>query len=89
MKPKDAFKECAGCPEMVVIPAGEFVMGSPMDQGGSNERPQHKVTIASNKDPKPTNAMGLLCVLSARPIEYRRAGRLLADSAARARMGIK
>src|ERR1700694_3900604 len=24
-----AFRDCAGCPQMVVIPAGEFTMGSP------------------------------------------------------------
>jgi hypothetical protein len=30
LKPKDSFKECAkDCPEMVVVPAGEFTMGSP------------------------------------------------------------
>jgi formylglycine-generating enzyme required for sulfatase activity len=30
LQPKDEFKECTnGCPEMVVIPAGQFVMGSP------------------------------------------------------------
>jgi formylglycine-generating enzyme required for sulfatase activity len=30
LKPTDSFKECAGaCPEMVVVPAGSFMMGSP------------------------------------------------------------
>jgi formylglycine-generating enzyme required for sulfatase activity len=43
------FKECAkDCPEMIVIPAGEFTMGSPTTEQGryDNEGPQHKVTIA-------------------------------------------
>lgn len=36
------------CPEMVVIPAGRFVMGSPENEEGrsDNEGPQHFVTIA-------------------------------------------
>ena len=29
LKPKDSFKECERCPEMVVVPAGSFTMGSP------------------------------------------------------------
>ena len=35
------------CPEMVVIPAGEFVMGSPSGEAerSRNEGPQHRVTI--------------------------------------------
>ena len=32
LKPGQAFRECAkDCPEMVVVPAGEFMMGSPAD----------------------------------------------------------
>jgi formylglycine-generating enzyme required for sulfatase activity len=47
LKPKDAFKECSACPEMVVVPAGSFLMGSVNFDGGlSDERPQHRVTIA-------------------------------------------
>lgn len=35
------------CPEMVVIPAGRFVMGSPVDEDGreGDEGPQHEVTL--------------------------------------------
>lgn len=35
------------CPEMVVIPGGTFVMGSPEDEPGRRdyERPQHQVTV--------------------------------------------
>ncbi|MGO8954695.1 MAG: SUMF1/EgtB/PvdO family nonheme iron enzyme [Rhodomicrobium sp.] len=46
--PGQTFKECAkGCPEMVVIPAGEFLMGSPETEKDRHFREtQHKVTIA-------------------------------------------
>jgi formylglycine-generating enzyme required for sulfatase activity len=33
--------------EMVYIPGGTFLMGSPDDEGGSDERPQHRVTVPS------------------------------------------
>ena len=49
LKPLASFRECAkDCPEMVVIPAGSFTMGSPATEMGRFERegPQHKVTIA-------------------------------------------
>jgi formylglycine-generating enzyme required for sulfatase activity len=46
--PKDAFRDCADCPEMIVVPAGEFMMGSPPSERGRNsdEGPQRKVTFA-------------------------------------------
>jgi len=34
-------------PEMVVIPAGKFQMGSPVGEGEDHERPRHEVSIAS------------------------------------------
>jgi formylglycine-generating enzyme required for sulfatase activity len=48
LKPKDTFKECANCPEMIVVPAGSFTMGSPANEQGrhSDESPQHTVTFA-------------------------------------------
>jgi formylglycine-generating enzyme required for sulfatase activity len=48
LKPKDSFRECADCPEMVVVPAGRFTMGSPAGEKdrGNDEGPQHDVTIA-------------------------------------------
>jgi formylglycine-generating enzyme required for sulfatase activity len=46
-KPDDPpFKECTDCPEMVVVPTGSFMMGSPKGQGDDNEHPHHVVTIA-------------------------------------------
>jgi formylglycine-generating enzyme required for sulfatase activity len=48
LKPKDTFKECSNCPEMIVVPAGSFMMGSPTNEPGrfSDEGPQHTVTFA-------------------------------------------
>jgi sulfatase modifying factor 1 len=42
------FKDCDECPEMVVIPAGSFQMGSPLaeaDRNPQEESPQHNVVI--------------------------------------------
>src|SRR4051794_31831168 len=46
-KPGQTFRDCANCPEMVVIPAGSFMMGAPVNEPGRypEEGPQHKVTI--------------------------------------------
>ena len=54
------FKDCDECPEMAVIPAGSFLMGSPLDPepdpfsnaklkkiSEENEKPQHRVNIQS------------------------------------------
>lgn len=38
------FRDCPGCPLMVVIPAGRFVMGS--DRHRRDEQPPHEVTIS-------------------------------------------
>ena len=52
LKPGEVFKEClTDCPEMVVVPAGSFTMGSPKterahERDGTGEDPQHSVTIA-------------------------------------------
>ena len=44
----DTFRNCATCPEMMVVPSGSFMMGSPASERGreSNEGPQHRVTIS-------------------------------------------
>ena len=43
----DQFRDCAKCPEMVVVPAGRFVMGSPVRETGrfDSEGPQHAVSV--------------------------------------------
>jgi formylglycine-generating enzyme required for sulfatase activity len=49
LRPNDSFRECADCPEMVVVPAGSFTMGSRENDAGlrsRDERPQHIVTIS-------------------------------------------
>ena len=58
LKPSESFWECAKtnekysvyCPEMVVMPAGKFLMGSPEDEKGrsDDEGPQHEVAIHRN-----------------------------------------
>ncbi|TBU87887.1 dihydropyoverdine dehydrogenase [Phytopseudomonas dryadis] len=46
--PGTVFKDCQDCPEMVVLPAGSFVMGTPDDELGRqpDEGPQRTVTFA-------------------------------------------
>jgi formylglycine-generating enzyme required for sulfatase activity len=48
LKAGDNFKECEGCPEMVVVPTGAFIMGSPPSESGREqyEGPQQKIVIA-------------------------------------------
>jgi formylglycine-generating enzyme required for sulfatase activity len=44
LSPRQTFKDCPECPEMVVVPAGRFTMGSDSGENG-NERPAHQVVI--------------------------------------------
>jgi formylglycine-generating enzyme required for sulfatase activity len=47
LKAKETFRECENCPEMVVVPAGSFTMGSPPGEDrNTDEGPQHVVTIS-------------------------------------------
>lgn len=48
LKPKDSFKECDECPDMAVVPAGSFTMGSPDSEPGRStaEGPQRTVKIS-------------------------------------------
>jgi formylglycine-generating enzyme len=45
--PASTFRDCADCPEMIAVPAGNFMMGSPASEPGrfDDEGPQHRVTI--------------------------------------------
>jgi formylglycine-generating enzyme required for sulfatase activity len=48
LKSGDIFMECSNCPEMIVVPKGEFMMGSPETEATrlDTESPLHKVVIA-------------------------------------------
>src|SRR5437763_8576741 len=48
LKPREIFKECEHCPEMVVVPAGELLMGSPRSEPerGPGEGPQRVIAFA-------------------------------------------
>ncbi len=45
----DLFRDCGHCPEMAIIPAGSYMMGSSDEETGryANEGPQHKVILQS------------------------------------------
>ncbi|MCB1528056.1 MAG: SUMF1/EgtB/PvdO family nonheme iron enzyme [Hyphomicrobiaceae bacterium] len=46
LHPGDTFRDCAECPELVVIPAGRFEMGSHNKKHThKNQQPRHAVTI--------------------------------------------
>ena len=46
--PGTVFKDCKDCPQMVVLPTGSFMMGTPEDEVGHepDESPLHKVTFS-------------------------------------------
>ena len=47
-EPGDTFRDCPQCPELVEVPSGRFMMGSPSSESGrfDDEGPVHEVTIA-------------------------------------------
>jgi formylglycine-generating enzyme required for sulfatase activity len=45
LEPKDGFRECENCPEMVVVPAGAFTMGARSQSDLYDVGPPHTVTI--------------------------------------------
>jgi len=46
-KQGERFKDCADCPEMVVVPAGSFHMGDLNKSGGRREKPVHRVAFSN------------------------------------------
>ena len=46
-EPGEVFRDCPTCPEMVVVPAGEFLMGSDRrdEESRDDEWPRHRVTV--------------------------------------------
>src|SRR5262245_587611 len=48
-RPGEILKDCAECPQLVVVPSGSFVMGSPTSEQGrfDDEGPQHRVAVQS------------------------------------------
>ena len=46
-QPGETFRDCAACPQMVIVPAGSYRIGSPLHEVGryDDEGPVHQVTI--------------------------------------------
>jgi formylglycine-generating enzyme required for sulfatase activity len=44
-QPGDTFKDCADCPEMIVVPVDSFMMGDLNGVGDNHEKPVHRVTF--------------------------------------------
>lgn len=46
LRPGKSFRDCADCPEMIVVPAGTFTQGSNAQDAPERERPARNVRIA-------------------------------------------
>ena len=54
VKPGDHIQECRNCPELVVLPAGTFMMGSPASEPERDpDEPQHRVAHHAGHLPLP------------------------------------
>ena len=49
-EPGATFRDCPECPEMMVVPSGEFMMGSPLGEEDRRDReePRHQVVISDS-----------------------------------------
>lgn len=49
LQPGEGLQDCPDCPRMVMVPAGEFVMGSTAEEAGrsSDEGPQRRVSVGA------------------------------------------
>src|SRR5210317_1874066 len=49
IKVLDAFRDCEQCPQMIIVPAGSFLFGSPLDEAGRrfDEGPQTELSMPS------------------------------------------
>ena len=54
LKPGNSFRECAkDCPETIVVPAGEFIMGSPANESGRDGDEGPRTTESQSPSPLP------------------------------------
>ena len=76
LKPQASFHECAkDCPEMIMVPAGEFMMGSPDCRCGSSRQ---RRSAAQGYDRQAVCGFQIRCDLR-RMGRLRRGGRLPSD----------
>ena len=49
LKPQHTFKECTDCPEMIVVPAGSFMMGSAPGQLRRETQRHHRQAVCRSE----------------------------------------